>query len=376
MGYNNTIALNGVDKDPLKGDKWYDSEGAGSVTWRSPSNIALVKYWGKRSGQIPENPSVSITLEKSFTETTVKYFPVKKNSGTLRKFTFEGKEKKPFRGRLVSYLKEITGLYPFLKNYDLFIESSNSFPHSAGIASSASAMSALALCLTSMEKVILDSQNDADNFFRKASYAARIGSGSAARSVFPGFVLWGYVPEILNSANEWAVPLEDVNEIFRDMGNAILLVDDTPKDVSSSTGHVLMQANPWAPVRYGQAVENTIGLMEAISSGDMDEFTRIVESEAMTLHALMMSSGRGYFLLKPGTIEIIERVRKFRRETDIPLAFTLDAGPNVHIIYPRAYHERISSFIESQLIRFCKTGKWIDDTCGRGPVEIGIKHNH
>jgi diphosphomevalonate decarboxylase len=374
MHVNNRIALNGTEtgsRDDLR-----HREGSGSISWRSPSNIALVKYWGKRSGQIPENPSVSITLEKSFTETTVSYYPVKKNSGKLRKFIFEGKEKEPFKGRLVSYLKEVKGLYPFLKDYDLCIESRNSFPHSAGIASSASAMSALALCLTSMERVIMDSLNDDDNFFRKASYAARLGSGSAARSVFPGFVLWGHVPEILNSANEWAVPVQDVHEAFRDMGNAILLVDETPKSVSSSAGHVLMQANPWAPVRYEQAVENTIGLLEAISSGDMDGFTRIVESEAMTLHALMMSSGKGYFLLKPGTIEIIERVRKFRMETDIPLAYTLDAGPNVHIIYPRVYHDRISSFIESQLIKFCKTGKWIDDTCGTGPAEIGIKHNH
>ena len=154
------------------------------------------------------------------------------------------------------------------------------------------------------------------------------------------------------------------------MNDSILLVDDSPKSVSSSRGHVLMQRNPWAEVRYEQAHENTGRLLEVLTAGDLDEFIRIVESEALTLHALMMSCGKGYLLMKPGTLGIIEKVRAFRQETDVPLAFSLDAGPNVHLIYPVAYTGQVKEFIWDQLVRFCKSGKWIDDNAGTGPVEI------
>lgn len=342
----------------------------GMVSWRSPSNIALIKYWGKKKGQIPENPSISITLSRSFTKTTILFAPAK-GEGGLKRFLFEGKEESSFAGRISSYLNEVIPLYPFLADLDLEIESENSFPHSSGIASSASAMSALALCLTSMERLLLNSPSDDDSFFRKASYAARIGSGSAARSVYPGFVLWGKTPGIFYSENEFAVPLNDsVHSEFKDMRDAILIVDENPKSVSSSAGHSLMKDNPWAPVRYKQAVDNTVRLAEVISAGDVDEFIRIVEKEAMTLHSLMMSSDPGYILMKPGTLAIIEKVHSFRRKTNIPVAFTLDAGPNVHLIYPGRFYERVIEFIVEELVNHCSRGKWIDDLAGAGPVEI------
>lgn len=342
----------------------------GMISWRSPSNIALVKYWGKRKGQIPENPSISITLGRSFTTTTVRFFPAK-GEGGLKRFLFEGKEEISFAGRISSYLNEISPLYPFLTDLELEIESENSFPHSSGIASSASAMSALALCLTSMERLLLDSPSDDDSFFRKASYAARVGSGSAARSVYPGFVLWGKTPEIFYSENEFAVPLNDsIHSEFKDMRDAIMIVDENPKSVSSSAGHSLMKDNPWSPVRYKQAVTNTVRLAEVLSTGDVDEFIRIVEKEAMTLHSLMMSSDPGYILMKPGTLAIIEKVHSFRKKTNIPVAFTLDAGPNVHLIYPGRFYEPIKKFIGEELVKHCSRGKWIDDLGGAGPVEI------
>ncbi len=343
----------------------------GSVHWRSPSNIALVKYWGKKKGQIPENPSISITLSKSHTETFLSYSPAKGQAGILKEFSFEGKELPAFKERIERYLHQIGSLYPFLKDFDLTLSSYNSFPHSSGIASSASALSAIALCLTSMERALFSSPSDDYSFFRKASCAARIGSGSAARSVYPGYALWGSAAEVPHSANEYAVPLNDnLHDDFRDMGDAILIVDESPKPVSSSKGHALMESNPWAAVRYGQAKMHTGRLIEVLAAGDAGEFVRIVEKEAMTLHSLMMSSDPGYILLKPGTLEIIDKVRQFRLETTIPLAFTLDAGPNVHIIYPARFRESVKDFIEHQLAGHCSKGKWIDDNAGEGPVEI------
>ncbi len=344
---------------------------SGSVQWRSPSNIALVKYWGKRKGQIPENPSISITLKKSHTETLLGYSPAKGQSGILTGFSLDRRELPAFKERIDRYLSQIGDLYPFLKDFDLTISSTNSFPHSSGIASSASALSAIALCVTSMERMLFSSPSDDYSFFRKASYAARIGSGSAARSVYPGYVLWGSAAEIPHSANEYAVPLNDnIHAEFKDMGDAILIVDESPKPVSSSKGHSLMESNPWATVRYRQAEMHTGRLIEVLAAGDAEEFVRIVEKEAMTLHSLMMSSYPGYILLKPGTLQIIEKVRQFRLDTRVPLAFTLDAGPNVHLIYPARFRESVKNLIEQQLVVHCSKGRWIDDNTGEGPVEI------
>ena len=342
-----------------------------SVGWRSPSNIALIKYWGKRKGQIPGNPSISITLSKSFTETVMRYSPARPGKGRLKNFIFEGSQQKAFADRLRSYLKSVTALYPFLPDYDLSIESRNSFPHSSGIASSASAMAAVALCLTSMEQQLFGSPSVVDSFFIKASYAARLGSGSAARSVYPGYVLWGRYTRIPHSADEFAIPLNDlVHKDLREMKDSILIVDEKPKAVSSSQGHSLMHSSPWAPVRYLQAADHTRRMIRVLSSGDIEEFVRIVESEALTLHSLMMNSGQGYILMKPGTLEIIQKVRDFRNDTGIPVAFSLDAGPNVHLIYPGDFADIVRKFVEQELLGSCSRGQWIDDHAGRGPVII------
>lgn len=344
---------------------------SGTIKWRSPSNIALIKYWGKRKGQVPENPSISITLSNSYTETAVSYFPAKGSRGKLSGFFFDGKTMASFEDRIGKYLRQVETLYPFLEGYDLSIETTNSFPHSSGIASSASAMSALALCLTSMERRLFSSPSDDHSFYRKASYAARMGSGSASRSVYPGYVLWGRTGSVYHSADEFAVPLEEnIHKDLSDMGDAILIVDESPKKVSSSRGHALMHSNPWSPVRYEQARIHASRLIEVLASGDSDEFVRLVENEAMTLHSLMMSSEPGYILMKPGTLEIIARVQRFRETTKIPVAFTLDAGPNVHLVYPVNFRGSVIDFINNELAGFCSNGKWIDDIMGQGPVQI------
>jgi diphosphomevalonate decarboxylase len=371
MGNNFSTAAVSSGKFSLMLKTYLKKEQEGVITWRSPSNIALVKYWGKRSGQIPENPSVSISLSTSFTETTISYSQSGNNRGILKGFKFNGKQEDRFGGRIRSYLGEIESLFPFLANYNIDIDSRNSFPHSSGIASSASAFSALALCITSMERALTGSPSEDSSFFIKASYAARMGSGSAARSVYPGYVLWGSVPEVPYSVNEFAVPVNDmIHESFKDIRNAIMLVDVSAKAVSSSKGHSMMNSNPWSAIRYEQARRNVVNMLEALRSGDSDEFIRIIESEALTLHALMMSSENGYLLMKPGTLEIIEKVREFRKRSGIPLAFTLDAGPNVHLIYPASQYEKVREFIVNDLLVHCRNGEWIDDQAGNGPEQI------
>ena len=119
------------------------------IQWRSPSNIAIIKYWGKHGVQLPRNPSISFTLNNAFTDMTLSYQAKSKPDGKISlDFEFEERDKiEKFRQKIVAFLETQLPVFPFLIDFDLKIESSNSFPHSAGIASSASSMSALALCL-------------------------------------------------------------------------------------------------------------------------------------------------------------------------------------------------------------------------------------
>ncbi len=109
----------------------------GKVAWRSPSNIALVKYWGKKDVQIPCNPSISFTLSKSYTETVVEYVPISEGDKAVS-FFLEKEKNETFGEKISAYLKSIEPIFPFLKQLKFKIHSTNTFSHSAGIASSAS----------------------------------------------------------------------------------------------------------------------------------------------------------------------------------------------------------------------------------------------
>src|SRR5690606_36331115 len=127
---------------------------SGSVTWQSPSNIGLVKYWGKKQHQLPENPSISFTLNHCKTITTLTYSK-KDNHSTFDFDVFlDGEKKDDFKFKIQTFFERVEVYLPFLKHYYFKIETSNTFPHSSGIASSASGMSALALCLMSVEKAL------------------------------------------------------------------------------------------------------------------------------------------------------------------------------------------------------------------------------
>ena len=334
----------------------------GGVKWQSPSNIALVKYWGKQKGlQLPQNPSVSFTLKSCRTETAI--FFEKSDRFSLH-FRFEGKENYEFQEKIKTFLENNMEYFPFLNQIDLHISSHNTFPHSSGIASSASSMSALMLCLLDIERM---AKGAGEIDMRKASYFSRLASGSACRSVYPKMALWGATEACQGSSDEYAVPLEDeIAPVFKTYHDSILIVSDAKKTVSSRAGHALMDANPYAPARYETAKKNVSELLKVLKSGDLDGFIPIVESEAMQLHALMMCSEPSFILMKPNTLRIINTLMEFRKETDIPVCFTLDAGPNVHILYPDQHAEMVERFIMDELERYCVEGHWIPDQVGEG----------
>jgi diphosphomevalonate decarboxylase len=122
-----------------------------------------------------------------------------------------------------------------------------------------------------------------------------------------------------------------------------------------------MNHHAYKETRNKQANHNLHKLLSTLSSGDESNFAQIVENEALSLHGLLLSSNPGYILLHPNTLMALKRIKEFRAQTNLQVAFTLDAGPNVHLLYPENIRNQIISFIESDLKQFCKDGVWIDD---------------
>lgn len=336
------------------------------VTVTAPSNIAIVKYWGKHGVQLPRNPSVSLTLSKSITTTTVR---LEKDQSEGMELYFEGKRNSHFEPKIQQYLSRNKGNLSFLSGYKIIIESENSFPHSSGIASSASSMAALSTAFYHLtESSALN--NPASK--RLLSEMSRLGSGSACRSIYGPWASWGALSAIPDSSNKWASPLIDVHPIFHDYRNAILIVNKEQKSVSSTIGHKLMNQHPYAEKRFEQARSHADELVEVLRNGNVDQFIEICETEALELHALMMMSRPYFILLKPNTLKIITKLKSFRSDTGIPVAFTCDAGPNVHILYPNSYHDSVYKWVNSELLEFCQERKVIWDAAGNGPKLLAV----
>jgi len=344
---------------------------SGKVSWKAPSNIALVKYWGKKENQIPANPSLSFTLDASATTTSLSY---KKHGNQAGDFSFEllfeGRPKADFKPKIALFFQRIEKYLPFLRDYHFKIETANSFPHSSGIASSASGMAALAICLVDLEHR-LDPGMDETFKIKKASFLARLGSGSACRSIEGDLIQWGEHSEIQGSTDQYGIryPFE-VHKVFKNYQDTILLVDKGKKKVSSSAGHNLMRGHPYAQQRFQQAHQNISRLKPVLAEGNLEEFIEIVESEALTLHAMMMTSTPYFVLMKPNTLEIIESIWTFRKASGTHLCFTLDAGANVHVLYPESEKDQVYQFIKNELIAFCENGQYICDQIGFGAKKL------
>jgi diphosphomevalonate decarboxylase len=343
----------------------------GNVKWSSPSNIALIKYWGKREHQIPENPSISFTLSNCKTITEVTYTK-KANKDFSFDVYFEGEKNEAFKPKIQTFFERIESYMPFLRDYHFKIETSNTFPHSSGIASSASGMSALALCLMSLERSLSLTEMTNLYFNKKASFLARLGSGSACRSIEGELVVWGQ-NESTESSDLYGIKFDDdVHANFKNYQDTILLVDKGEKQVSSTVGHKLMFGHPFAKERFSQAHNNLAKLKTILALGDLDAFIKIVESEALTLHAMMMTSMPYFILMKPNTLSIINRIWQYRNETNSKVCFTLDAGANVHVLYPENEKDNILQFIKNDLATYCQNEHFITDYVGKGAQLIEI----
>ncbi len=337
------------------------------VTYRCPSNIALVKYWGKKEDgvQIPANASISWSLSDLFAETSVEANESREPELT---FLYDNSPKTSFEPKIKDFLSRIAPYSDFVATHSIKVNTVNNFPHGTGIASSAAGFGALALCIADLEGLF---QYNTLEFYQRASFFARLGSGSACRSVYAEPAIWGHHDAVGNSSDLYAVPYTGlIHSNLQDWKDCVLIVDDGEKKVSSTAGHALLKNHPYAASRFQQAQKNIENVLQFMQRGDVMSFIELVESEALQLHAMMMSSIPYFTLIRPGTLAIIEEIWTFRNDTGLPLGFTLDAGANVHILFPESIETEAMNFINTKLLVYCKNGLYLCSSTGGQPTKI------
>lgn len=316
---------------------------------KAPANIAWIKYWGKKGHQLPANASLSMTLRECVTLTQLEGTP----SSTLKlEFWFDGERNPSFEQSTLKFLTDRASEFPLLGQFSYKIQSQNSFPHSSGIASSASSMAALSLALGQLLKDHGQSISKTD-----IGSMARLGSGSACRSLEGGFVTWGENPKVKGSSDLHATSItSEIHSDFLNSKDTVLVVSGSEKEVSSRKGHGTMNDHPFAKARYFQAQSNFSEMLDGLKIGDWEKVGSLMEEEALILHALMLTTKPGYILLEPKSLEIIKLVQMFRKESNLPVYFTIDAGPNIHLIYPESAHAKVEPFIRHELLPFTENG--------------------
>ncbi len=300
------------------------------ATCRAGSNIAFIKYWGVAGGaedlNIPLNNSISMTLADAHTTTTVAW----DDSGCLPEdsIAIDGEQLVGSSAeRTVAHLDRLRALAGV--PYKASVVSTNNFPMASGIASSASGFAALTVAGAAALGLRLD--------VTRLSAVARQGSGSASRSLFGGFVEWerGWgggesegnslldsrsVAHQLHSEDHWA--LRDV----------IAIVSTSAKRVSSSSGHRLAATSPLNAARTACVGAWLETVRQAIADRDIGKLGPILELDALAMHGVMMTSTPSLLYWQPGTLEVLQAVRAWREDDGVPVYFTIDAGPNVHLI--------------------------------------------
>lgn len=302
------------------------------ATASAPSNIAFIKYWGATDLEhaLPANASLSMTLDVCRTTTTVQLHDeegpdairIASDEGTL---TTAPESFSQRFARHVERLRERMGVHGRVEAV-----TRSSFPSDAGIASSASGFAALAYAISAAFDR-LDTPEE-------MSIRARLsGSGSAARSTFGGYVAWPSDPDKPDSpATQYAGSDIDLRDV-------IALVQRDPKHVSSLEGHRRAATSPHFATRQKNLPERMSRLSDALTGGDFDTFTELLEEETIDLHLVAMSSTPPIIYWEPGTLEVLRRVRRLREQDSIPCAFTMDAGANVHVICPPASEDVVAA---------------------------------
>ncbi|MDP3982789.1 MAG: diphosphomevalonate decarboxylase [bacterium] len=298
------------------------------ATATAPANIAFIKYWGKKDEKLrlPETGSISMSLDKCLTTTTVEFADSHKaDSFVLDREIVVGKE----AARVFKQLDRLRSLAGSTSKAK--VVSQNNFPKGTGIASSASGFAALTVATASALGLVLSE--------KELSIYARLGSGSACRSIPEGIVEW-----LEGDSNEtsYAHSLYPVD--YWNLRDVLAIVSSSEKKVGSSRGHTLGKKSIFHEARVKAVYKLILQIKEAIKDKDIHKMGEILEADCIYMHAVMMSSTPALFYWNAGTMNVIHKTIELRGQ-GIPVYFTIDAGPNVHLITEEKYVEQVSTAI-------------------------------
>jgi len=295
----------------------------------APSNIAFIKFFGKvdENLRLPANSSISMCLSASYTTTTVEFSPAfKKDVIYIQEEYFTKRED----CRIIEHLERIRKM---AKIHALAkVVTRNSFPKSSGIASSASGFAALTLAASAAAGLNLSE--------RELSILSRFGSGSACRSIPSGFVEW---KKGKNSLSSYAYSLYPPS--FWDIRDILAIVSDKSKKTATTDAHKLGVVSPFYKERIKNIDKKIKAIKEALQKKDFTSFGEILEEEALNMHAVMMTAVPPLFYWTDRTVRAILSVWQWRRK-GLPVYFTIDAGPNIHLICEQKFEKAVVSYIK------------------------------
>jgi diphosphomevalonate decarboxylase len=296
----------------------------GTATAISCPNIAFIKYWGncEPDARIPANGSISMNLDGLTTRTTVSFYAALPSD----QLTINDQIATPAALKRVADFLDIVRRMARIETF-ASVKSENNFPMGAGIASSASAFAALSLAASRAAGLELGE--------RQLSQLARRGSGSACRSVPGGFVEWKVEACEPDSAAESIAPAEHWALV-----DCIAVVSQVHKHTGSSQGHDLAYTSPLQTGRVADAPRRLDICRKAILEQNFDFLAEIIELDSNLMHAVMLTSRPPILYWQPATVAVMQAVPAWRKG-GLPVCYTIDAGPNVHVLCPAEYAAQV-----------------------------------
>ena len=289
----------------------------------APSNIAFIKYWGKKDEdlKIPMNGSISMNLSNLLTTTTVEF----NKSFKTDEMVINNQKEENGRGRAVNHLDKIRKLAKI--NYKAKVVSRNNFPTGTGLSSSASGFAALTLAASNAASLNLSD--------KVLSILARQASGAACRSIPDGFVEW---LDGDTSETSYAVSLYPPD--YWDIVDVVVIVSTNKKEVATTEGHRLAYSSPFFSVRL-KGIQDKIQLIKKyMQKKDFEAFGELIEQEALELHAIMLTSTPPLIYWLPATVSVMHAVQKWRNE-GLRVYFTVNTGQNIHLICQKKDIKRV-----------------------------------
>lgn len=306
-----------VEIKPAKGRPMLTWVGTSATALAHP-NIAIVKYWGNRDAalRLPANSSLSMNLAGLETRTTVTFDDGLRDDEVVIGGAAQAGTTRERVVRHLDHIRRLAGIETRAR-----VDSENNFPSGAGLASSASAFAALTLAGCAAAGLSLSE--------RELSALARLGSGSASRSIPGGFVEWRAADR---HADSYAFSIAPPHHWA--LVDLVAIVSRAHKPTGSTDGHALADTSPLQPARVASAEARLDVCRKAILERDFGALAEVMEQDALAMHAVMMTSRPPLLYWLPPTLAVMQAVRQWR-DDGLPIAFTIDAGPNVHCLCPR-----------------------------------------